>query len=73
MTKVELAKRTLERQSDHDKCVETIANKWRSDGYTVEADLPNWNKPSDIGGYILGIMARKESATRVCEVERGDD
>lgn len=69
MAKVELMKRTPERQSDHDKCVETIANKWKSDGYTVEADLPNWNRPPEIGGYIPDIMARKDTATRVCEVE----
>jgi len=69
MTKVELMKRILERQSDHDKCVETVANKWKNDGYSVEADLPNWSKPSEIGGYIPDIIAKKGSAVRVCEVE----
>jgi len=67
--KVELMKRAPERQSDHDKCVETVANKWKKEGYIVEADLPNWSKPSEISGYIPDIMARRDSLVRVCEVK----
>ena len=72
MSKVELIKRKPERQSDHDKCVETIANRWKNDGYTVYADLPNWNKPPEVGGYIPDVFAKKDTTVRVCEVETED-
>ena len=63
-----MGKRTTERQSDHDKCVSNKANEWKSDGWTVKADLEGWDKPSEIGGFIPDIEAKK-SITRICEVE----
>ena len=36
-------------QSTHDRCVHTLANKLKGEGWKVEADLPNFNQPDPIG------------------------
>jgi len=66
-------KRTPEGQSDHDKCVKSLATDWVKDGFTVKADLEDWgDKPTKIKGYIPDIIAKKGHLTRICEVETED-
>lgn len=64
-----MPKRTLEKQSAHDKCVEKLANERKNEGNTVEADLDGWDKPPEINGYIPDIRARTRATTRIIEVE----
>lgn len=59
-------------QSDHDTCVRNKATRWKNDGWSVKADLENWDKPSEIGGYVPDIEASKTHITRICEVETED-
>lgn len=67
-----LKTRTKEKQSDHDKCVESLAIDWKNDGWLVKADLEDWDKPSKIGDFIPDIEAKKRILTRICEIETDD-
>lgn len=67
-----MGKRTPERQSDHDKCVRNVATEWKNEGWSVKADLENWDTPSKIGDFIPDIEASKPYITRICEVETED-
>ena len=64
--------RTVQKQRDHDKCVENKANEWKNDGYIVFADLEGWNKPVEVEGYVPDVIARKKGVARICEVETED-
>lgn len=63
-----MGKRTPDKQSIHDNVVKKIAESWKKDGWTVKADLKDWDLPSQIGKYIPDIEAKK-IITRICEVE----
>ena len=55
--------------SAHDKKVSKIAGGYKSQGYTVKADLPGQSKPAMIGEYRPDVVATKGRKTRVVEVE----
>ena len=64
--------RSVQKQMDHDKCVESKATEWKDDGYIVFADVEGWNKPAEIEGYVPDILATKHGIARICEVETED-
>jgi arginine/ornithine N-succinyltransferase beta subunit len=61
--------RTFERQQLHDKCIENVAKNLNNEGFTVEADIENWNRPPAINGYIPDIRAVRDGLIRIYEVE----
>lgn len=66
-----MSRRGSKRQSKHDKKVKQIARQLKNSGWTVQADLPGYDKPDPIGkdNRIPDIQARKAGAERLIEVE----
>lgn len=58
-------------KSKHDQTVEKLAKQLKNDGWTVEADLPDFDQPDPIGKgqFIPDIKAEKAGAERIVEVE----
>ncbi len=56
----------------HDQCISKLATELSSEGWTVEADILNWDQPSPISDYVPDIIARNSSRTRIYEVETED-
>jgi hypothetical protein len=56
----------------HDQCINNLASELSLEGWTVEADIPNWDQPSPISGYVPDIIARNSNRTRIYEVETED-
>lgn len=57
--------------SKHDKKVKAEAERLKSQGYSVIADIPGYEKPDGIGknNFIPDIVAKKTSSTKIIEVE----
>ena len=62
-------KRTKTRQKKHDESVLRSAEWYEGRGYKVNADLPDYNKPKNIGGYVPDLIAKKGKKEIVLEVE----
>ena len=62
-------KRTKTRQKKHDEIVLRSAEWYEGRGYKVNADLPDYNKPKNIGGYVPDLIAKKGKKEIVLEVE----
>ena len=45
-------KRTKQGQAKHDRAVLRNAEWYKNAGYKVKADLPGWEKPKKIKGFI---------------------
>jgi len=63
--------RTLKTQSDHDKMVKTMADKFEREGMQVKADhIGHRNgQPPSIGGYIPDVLATAMSKKIILEAE----
>ncbi len=57
--------------SIHDKKVQATTSRYKRDGWSVRADIPNYKRPKPIGKYnrIPDVVARKGKKTRVFEIE----
>jgi len=44
--------RTKTGQRKHDESVSRSAEWYKKHGFKIKADLPGWNKPKKIGGFI---------------------
>ncbi len=64
-----MQKRTKTGQKQHDQAVLRSAEWYKSQGYNVKADLPNWEKPKTIGGFIPDLIAKKGQKEIIGEVE----
>lgn len=66
--------RTTKNQSDHDKMVKTMADKFERDGMTVKADhIGHKNgQPPVIGGRIPDILATHYQKKIILEAETSD-
>jgi len=62
-------KRTKTGKKKHDNSVLRSAEWYRKHGFITKADLPGWNKPKKIGGFIPDIIARKGKKEIILEVE----
>lgn len=62
-------KRTKTRQKKHDESVLRSADWYKKHGFTTKADLPGWNKPKKIGGFIPDLIAKKDKKEIILEVE----
>jgi hypothetical protein len=55
--------------ASHDACVLAIAEELKKDKWEVNANLPDWSKPSKVGSFVPDVEAKKEGClTRICEV-----
>ena len=52
-------KRTKTRQKKHDESVLRSAEWYKKHGFITKADLPGWNKPKKIGGFIPDLIVKK--------------
>ena len=58
-------------QATHDRRVRALANSLEKQGWTVQADLPNFDQPDPIGqdDRIPDILATRGNQTKIIEVE----
>jgi len=62
-------KRTKTGQKKHDESVLRSAECYKKHGFRTNADLPGWNKPKKIGGFIPDLIAKKGKKEIILEVE----
>jgi len=62
-------KKTKTGQKKHDNGVLKSVEYYKSIGYKVFADLPNYEKPKKISGFIPDVIARKGRKEVIIEVE----
>jgi hypothetical protein len=62
-------KRTKTGQRKHDESVLRSAEWYKKHGFTTKADLPGWDKPKKIGGFIPDLIAKKGKNEIILEVE----
>ena len=67
-----MQKRTKTGQKQHDEAVLRSAQWYENQGYNVKADLPKWEKPKKIGGFIPDLIARKGKKEIIKEFETED-
>lgn len=69
-----MADRTDYQQRKHDRKVRELMHQLRGRGWSVNADLPDENRPSPIGQErrIPDLVAQKAGAKRIIEVETND-
>ncbi|MCK4444774.1 MAG: hypothetical protein KAW09_09535 [Thermoplasmata archaeon] len=63
------AKRRKPEQSKHNRAVKMEAKRYERKGWKVQADIPGYPKPPEIGGRRPDIKATKPGTTRIVEVE----
>ena len=64
-----MTKRTKTGQKKHDESVLRSAEWYKKHGFITKADLPGWNKPEKIGGFIPDLIAKKGKKEIILEVE----
>lgn len=64
-----MSQRTKSGQKIHDLAVLRLAKQKQKEGYNVEADLPNWQKPPKINGAVPDVSATKGKEHKLFEVE----
>jgi hypothetical protein len=64
-------KRTAKQQQRHDRKVIEIALRLKFQGWSVQADIPGFERPGPIGRgkYVPDVRATKAGAVRIIEVE----
>ena len=67
-----MLKRTKTGQTKHDKAVLGSVRSYQGLGYNVKADLPGYDKPKKIGGYIPDVIAIRVRKEKIVEVETRD-
>ena len=64
-----MQKRTKTGQRKHDEGVLRSAKWYKNHGFKTEADLPGWNKPKKIGGFIPDLIAKRGKKEVILEYE----
>ncbi len=67
-----MTKRTPRQQSKHDRGVQASAEYYEQQGYNVQADIPEYDRPRIIGGRRPDVIARSSQETVIVEVETRD-
>ena len=67
-----MPKRTKIGQKKHDNTVLKSAEWYENQGFKVKADLPGWEKPKKIGGFIPDLIAKKGKKEIIKEIETKD-
>jgi hypothetical protein len=61
--------RSKRSQAAHDKKVREEANKLKSQGFAVDADIEGFPKPKTLGGYRPDVIATKGKQRKIIEIE----
>jgi hypothetical protein len=64
--------RSHKSQSEHDKKVESLAENLKKQGFSVQADIPGYDKPTSFGGMRPDVIGRKGRERRIYEIETPD-
>jgi hypothetical protein len=64
--------RTARSQSAHDKKVESLAKSLERRGFSVQADVEGYDKPTSFGGMRPDVIGRKGKERVIYEVETKD-
>jgi len=64
-----MTKRVKAGQKKHDEAVLRSVKWYEGRGYKINADLPDYNKPKNIGGYVPDLIAKKDKKEIILEVE----
>jgi hypothetical protein len=67
-----MTKRTKAGQKKHDTAVLRSATWYENQEFNVKADLPKYEKPKKIGGYVPDLIAKKGKKEIIVEVETKD-
>ncbi len=67
-----MLKRVKTGQKKHDNAVLRSAKWYKGQGFKVKADLPEWEKPKNIGGFIPDLIAKKSKREIIKEIETKD-
>lgn len=67
-----ISKRAPKAQTLHDNVVRALANKLKTDGYTVYADIPEFTQPPKVGDYVPDVYAVNASSKIIGEAETCD-
>jgi hypothetical protein len=67
-----MIKRTKKGQKKHDESVFRSATWYKNKGFKTSADLPGWEKPKSIGGFVPDLIAKKGKKEIILEVETKD-
>ncbi len=64
-----MATRSSRGQSAPDKKVKRLAENLEKQGFSVQADIPGYDKPTSFGGLRPDVIGRKRKERRIYEVE----
>jgi hypothetical protein len=64
-----MSSRSRHGQSAHDRKVAKLAENLKMQGFSVQADLPGYDKPTSFGGMRPDVIGRKGEERRLYEVE----
>jgi hypothetical protein len=67
-----MTSRSKHSQSKHDKKVESLAKHLENQGFSVQADIHGYDKPTTFGGMRPDVIGRKGKERRIYEVETPD-
>ena len=67
-----MARHSFSGLSRHDRAVRRIADRLSNSGYYVSADVPGYPRPGTISGRRPDIVATKDGAVKIIEVETED-
>lgn len=67
-----MSSRSKRSQSAHDKKVASLAENLEKQGYSVQADISGYDKPTSFGGMRPDVIGRKGKERRIYEVETPD-
>lgn len=67
-----MSSRSKSSQSKHDKKVESLAKNLENQGFSVQADIAGYDKPTTFGGMRPDVIGRKGKERRIYEVETPD-
>lgn len=67
-----MAKRSKRQQNKHDNEIKRLAKYYQGQGYKIDADIKDFDKPNTIYGRRPDIIAKKKGKTVIVEVETID-
>ena len=67
-----MSSRNEHSQTKHDKKVESLAKNLEKQGFSVQADIAGYDKPTTFGGMRPDVIGRKDKERRIYEVETSD-
>ena len=67
-----MSNRSKHSQSAHDRKVESLAKNLEKQGFSIQADISGYDKPTSFGGMRPDVIGRKGKERKIYEVETPD-